>query len=413
MASYPQGSIYTRTFFMVLAADHVTGATGKTVTVTISKAGGAFASPTGTVAEIGNGWYRIVLNATDTDTAGDLVFHCTATACDATDFADEIEEVSTSYATRTSATSTTLRTAGEIITEALLLCQGLDQDEPVDGQALAQGIRRLNDIVTSWHTRGLHQWRKQEIVLPLNDGQYEYYLGDATTDEYWADEEDFFATTAASAAASGASTLVLTSAANYTNGDYVGIELEDGTRQWTTATKASNTLTLDATLTDDVAAGASVYMFTSRPARPLRVIHARRRSSTDAVDVPVRIEAHNFYRDQPAKTSTGTPVHIHYQPTLTSGRLFVWQPANSVTQQLRLTVERPFALVESSSDVPDVPDEWNEALTYTLAMRLEPTYGHLDIARVQMLRADATRLELDALSFDSDTGSIYFAPSRR
>jgi hypothetical protein len=305
------------------------------------------------------------------------------------------------------------RTIGEIITEALLLCQGLDQDEPPDGQAVAQGMRRYNDILRSWYTRGLHQWRKQEIVLPLNPSQTMYLLGGAATDAYWADEEDFYATTVATAAIAGATTLVLTSAANYTNGDYVGIELSDGTRQWTTATKVSNTLTLADALTAAVAAAATVYMFTARPPRPLRVIHARRRSSSDAVDVPVRIEAHNYYRDQPAKTTTGTVVHVYYQPTLDSGRLYVWQPTALATQQLRLTVERPFTLGVSSSDIPDFPDEWNEAMTYVLATRLEPTYGHLDPARLQMLRADAGRLEADVLAFDEDVGSMYFAPTRR
>ena len=305
------------------------------------------------------------------------------------------------------------RTAGDIIEDALLLCNGLDQDEPVDGAATTISIRRMNDILRGWHTRGLHQWRRQEIVLPLVTGQEMYLLGDASTDAYWAEEEDFFSTTVATAAVSGATTLVLTSAANYTNADYVGIELDDGTRQWTTATKSSNTLTLADALTDDVSAGATVYMFTTRPARPLRVIHARRRSATDSTDVPVRIEAHNYYRDQPSKETNGTVVHVQYQPTLTSGRLFLWQPSGDVEQQLRLTVERPFTLVESTSDVPDIPDEWNEALTYVLATRLEPTYGHLDAARVRDLRADAARFEMDCLSFDTDTGSLYFAPARR
>ena len=413
MAEYTQSDLYTRTFLMVLASDHVTGATGKTVTVTLSKAGGAFAAAVGTVTEIGNGWYSIRLTAADTDTPGDLAFHCTATACDDTDFVDQVlESDATNTTTRTTA-ATGSRTAGEIIEDALLLCNGLDQDEPVDGASTTIAIRRMNDILRGWHTRGLHEWRKQEVVIPLVDGQEMYLLGSETTDAYWADEEDFYATTVATAAVSGATTLVLTSGTNYTNGDYVGIELDDGTRQWTTATKSSNTLTLADALSDDVSEGATVYMFTDRPSRPLRVLHARRRSATDANDIPVRIEAHNFYRDQPSKETTGTPVHVYYQPTLDSGRLYVWQPAGDVEQQLRLTVERPFSLVGSTADIPDIPDEWNEALTYVLATRLEPTYGHLDAARVRDLRADAARFEMDCLSFDTDTGSLYFAPARR
>ena len=316
-------------------------------------------------------------------------------------------------AVATTATSDGM-TFSEAIYEALLKCQGQDQDEPVEPAALEQGLRVANNILRSWQTRGLHQWRRQEVVLPLNVGQVEYFLGDGTDSAYWADEEDFFSTTVATAAVAAATTLVLTDAGDYVNADFVGIELSDGTRQWTTATKSSNTLTLAAALTANVSANASVYFFTARPSRPLRAIHARRRSSIDSADIPVRIEAHNFYRDQPMKNSNGTVVHVYYQPVLgTYGKLFVWQPSNSVTQQLRLTVERKFTIGTSGADTIDIPDEWNDAFIYRIAVRLEPTFGHLDGMRVKHLRDDADRLEADALGFDDDTGSIYFAPSRR
>lgn len=90
MGIYTQNVAYTRAFFMTLSSDHITGATGKTVTVTLSKAGAAFAAAGGSVTEIGSGWYYISLTTTDTNTLGDLTFHCTASGCDATDFVDQI-----------------------------------------------------------------------------------------------------------------------------------------------------------------------------------------------------------------------------------------------------------------------------------------------------------------------------------
>jgi hypothetical protein len=72
-------------FLMVNALDHQTGMTGLTPTVTISKNGGAFAAPSGTVTEIGNGWYVIAGNAADRDTIGDLIIHATATGADPLD----------------------------------------------------------------------------------------------------------------------------------------------------------------------------------------------------------------------------------------------------------------------------------------------------------------------------------------
>jgi hypothetical protein len=57
--------------YLVQSGDHITPATGLTPTVTISQDGGAFASLNGgsSIAEVGSGWYRLNLDATDMDAA--------------------------------------------------------------------------------------------------------------------------------------------------------------------------------------------------------------------------------------------------------------------------------------------------------------------------------------------------------
>jgi len=72
-------------FLMVDSTDHVTAKTGLTPTVTLSKNGGAFASPAGAVTEIGNGWYKVAGNATDANTLGPLLLHATGTGADPAD----------------------------------------------------------------------------------------------------------------------------------------------------------------------------------------------------------------------------------------------------------------------------------------------------------------------------------------
>lgn len=71
-------------------ADHVTPATGKTLTVTLSKDGAAFASISPTVTERGTGWYNVALVAANTDTVGDLVVLATEAACDPTSRREEV-----------------------------------------------------------------------------------------------------------------------------------------------------------------------------------------------------------------------------------------------------------------------------------------------------------------------------------
>jgi len=77
-------------FGMVSSADHVTGLTGASPTVLLSKNGGAFTSPAGTVAEIANGWYKLTPSGADVTTNGMLILHATATGGDPADVASQV-----------------------------------------------------------------------------------------------------------------------------------------------------------------------------------------------------------------------------------------------------------------------------------------------------------------------------------
>jgi hypothetical protein len=71
--------------FLTDATDHVSGLAGATLTLSLSKDGGAFATITPTVTERGNGWYNIALTTAHTDTLGDFVLRITASGADPID----------------------------------------------------------------------------------------------------------------------------------------------------------------------------------------------------------------------------------------------------------------------------------------------------------------------------------------
>jgi hypothetical protein len=75
---------------MTSSTDHITGATGLSLTITASKNGAAFASITPTVTERGDGWYSLALTTSHTDTLGDFVLHVTASGADPTDVREEV-----------------------------------------------------------------------------------------------------------------------------------------------------------------------------------------------------------------------------------------------------------------------------------------------------------------------------------
>jgi len=77
-------------FFLTSSSDHVTGLTGATPTVTISKNGAAYASPAGTASEIGNGYYKLVPSGADVTTNGVFLLHATATGADPCDVSAQV-----------------------------------------------------------------------------------------------------------------------------------------------------------------------------------------------------------------------------------------------------------------------------------------------------------------------------------
>lgn len=77
-------------FLMVDAIDHLTGKTGLSPAVTFSKNGATFASPSGSVSEIGNGWYQVAGHASDSSTLGPLALHATASGADPVDMLYEV-----------------------------------------------------------------------------------------------------------------------------------------------------------------------------------------------------------------------------------------------------------------------------------------------------------------------------------
>lgn len=91
MRTIRQSTAYNVMVFMVQSANHVTGATGLTLTITASKNGAAFASITPTVTERGDGWYNLALTTSHTDTTGDLALHITSSGADPSDVLIDIE----------------------------------------------------------------------------------------------------------------------------------------------------------------------------------------------------------------------------------------------------------------------------------------------------------------------------------
>lgn len=77
-----KGTTPTIVFLMVDATDDETAEEGLSPSVEISKNGGAFAAITNSVSEISDGWYKVALTSTETNTNGPLIVRATGTGAD-------------------------------------------------------------------------------------------------------------------------------------------------------------------------------------------------------------------------------------------------------------------------------------------------------------------------------------------
>lgn len=153
MASIKQGTTYNRAFLLVLSSDHITGATGKTPTVNISKNGAAFAGAAGVITELSFGWYNIALTTADSGTLKDLAFHCTGASCDPTDFVDQVVALDPFTATvNPGAGGITLASyaAGAINSSVLAAdCLGSSQIAATGAQEIADALLDRVDAIES------------------------------------------------------------------------------------------------------------------------------------------------------------------------------------------------------------------------------------------------------------------------
>ena len=149
--------------------------------------------------------------------------------------------------------------------------------------------------------------------------------------------------------------------------------------------------------------------------KPLKVFQAWNRVSGSSVDIPMRILTRQEYNILGNKTSTGNPIQIFYEPLKDYGILHVFSTPYSTSvsnNQIYIVYQRPYDDFNASTDVPDFPQEWYDAVVYGLAVRLAPEYG-VPIDQRQVLGREAADIKMAALSFGTEEGSLYFQREMR
>lgn len=301
------------------------------------------------------------------------------------------------------------QTLNEIIIDALVLVGAIEQGETPSDDDWQSTKRQLNRMVKSWNAEGFHLWKTVEGVLHVVADQAQYDIGPAGKAAL---ESDAVKTELGADASSGASSITVDSITGIADGDNIGIELDDGTLQWTTVNgaPAGTTVTLTATLIGAAGTDNHVYAYTSAIDRPLRVTAARRRDEA-GTDVPVFMFSRQEYFDTPNKTNSGATTQVYYDPQLTNGQMYLWPTPSSVKDRIFFTAHIPLEDFDEAGDNPDFPQEWLDCLVWGLAYRMSMSFGTPMQTR-EALRRDALEMKIKVLGFDREPGSVYFGVGR-
>jgi hypothetical protein len=152
---------------------------------------------------------------------------------------------------------------------------------------------------------------------------------------------------------------------------------------------------------------------------PLRVLQAYYRNTSSGTDTPLRLVTREEYDSYSAKSSTGTPIGMHYTPPgATTGNLqgtLTLFPAPDATfaaaYTIRFVAIYPLDDFDASTDNPDCPSFYYNALTWALADSLSYESG-LPLQERSMITSKAERAKEIALSLDQEEGSVFFQPAR-
>jgi hypothetical protein len=162
-----------------------------------------------------------------------------------------------------------------------------------------------------------------------------------------------------------------------------------------------------------VASQAEYALATLFSVKPMRVLSVRRRVTSGSIDTPMMEWSRQEYYDQSNKTVASVPTAWYYDPQRALGTLSIWPTASTSTatdMTLKVTYLRSMADFDTSSDNPDLPQEWLQALIWNLAVDLMPQYPVNDSNLSQLVLARAAGLYKDMKGWDNEPASIFLQP---
>lgn len=145
--------------------------------------------------------------------------------------------------------------------------------------------------------------------------------------------------------------------------------------------------------------------------RPLRIQDAYIRDASGH-DTSLEIISRQEYDILSEKTTEGVPNQIFYDPALTNGVLTVWPVPTDALSTIHLVVQKPLADFNLSTDNPDFPQEWYQALKWGLAAEIAPEYGTSE-RKITRIEQKAMLYKEQLNNWTQEEPSMFFMPESR
>lgn len=241
---------------------------------------------------------------------------------------------------------------------------------------------KLSAMLSTWSIDGIKISKRKVAYLFPALLQHKYELGSPSGASNITNT--YVSTTISANEAAGQTVLSITSTTGMTAADFIGIELNSGTRQWTTIVSVDSTtqVTVTAALTGAADAAKTVVSYTSKINRPLEVLYGTTLDivSSNLTEVEIAPLSHDEYLKMPVKNTVGRPNNFYYDGQQNNSNpftssIYVYPEPQNVTNIIKLVYVDRIQDLDSSTDSLDLPSEWFETVVMNLACALMYSYG--------------------------------------
>jgi hypothetical protein len=311
-------------------------------------------------------------------------------------------------------------TRSGIIQAALEECGAIDAGGTVSEEMDTYCARQLNLFLKNNAGAGANLFRlKRTLLLPETD-KIKYTLGGSSSD-HWVYETDLTETFVnGDQTISGAATAVtVDSTSGMSAGDFLGLELEDGSIQWTTVASvdSSTAFTPNDSWTDDVDDNAIVYFYTNKAPSPMWFDRAWRRTRTNAADsaqgadTPIAIRARADYYRATNKRAEGLPIEIYFDPQRGGPEAYLYPEPEDVGVKIHTISVYQYDDMDTDDDDLACTESWYLVVVLGLARRISNKVG-VNKKRREEIKEDYRESELNAFRSDREKAtSVYISAS--